>query len=250
MRQAKPPDRLTSAKRSDCYYVPTPPDLAAWAQQPAVRRRNRTARRLLAPELAARKGVRRTRGFHAALGVWLTVGLLILSATGLTWSRFAGGNFSAALDALHGNTPEVSTALTGVTEPPATGHHHGGAATPVSTTADPAAADTVLKIARANGITGRVDIGVPADTTTAWTVTQNDHLWPIHKDAIAIDPATSTVVDRSNFAGWPLPAKLTRYGIDAHMGQLFGIANQIVLAALAIGLICVIVWGFQLLPVE
>jgi uncharacterized iron-regulated membrane protein len=32
------------------------------------------ARRLLLPDLAAKKGVRRTRGWHAATGVWLAVG--------------------------------------------------------------------------------------------------------------------------------------------------------------------------------
>jgi uncharacterized iron-regulated membrane protein len=206
---------------------------------------NRTARRLLTPDLAAKKGVRRTRGWHASLGVWLSLGLLVLSATGLTWSRYAGGNFTAALDAFHGSTPEVSTTLTGTAAAPAGGHHGGGHATGTATV-DPAAADTVLKVARDNGITGRVDIGVPQDTTSAWTVTQNDHLWPLHKDAVAVNPATAAVVDRSDFADWPLLAKLTRYGIDAHMGQLFGIVNQILLAALAIGLICVIVWGYRM----
>ena len=55
---------------------------------------HRAAPALLAPDLAASKGVRRTRGWHAATGVWLAVGLLFLSATGLTWSQYAGGNFS------------------------------------------------------------------------------------------------------------------------------------------------------------
>ena len=35
------------------------------------------------PDLAARKGVRRTRSWHASLGLWLSVGLVALSATGL-----------------------------------------------------------------------------------------------------------------------------------------------------------------------
>ncbi|MEU6205563.1 PepSY domain-containing protein [Micromonospora musae] len=47
-------------------------------------RRNRSSRgrlrRLLLPDLAARKGVRRTSGWHASTGVWLAVGLLFLSA--------------------------------------------------------------------------------------------------------------------------------------------------------------------------
>ncbi|RKR86468.1 PepSY-associated transmembrane protein [Micromonospora pisi] len=55
-----------------------------WRRQRGVTGR---VRRLVLPDLAARKGVRRTRGWHASTGVWLVVGLLFLSATGLTWSR-------------------------------------------------------------------------------------------------------------------------------------------------------------------
>jgi uncharacterized iron-regulated membrane protein len=235
--------RFYSEFAASWLWIITLGGLALWWRR---QRGNRTARRLLAPDLAARKGVRRSRSWHAALGVWLTVGLLILSATGLTWSRFAGGNFSTALDAVKGGTPEVSTTLTGAATPAPAGHHHGTDVATAPAAVDPAAADTVLKVARANGITGLVDIGVPADSASAWTVTQNDHLWPVHKDAVAVDPVRSTVVDRVDFADWPLTAKLTRWGIDAHMGQLFGVANQIVLAALAIGLITVIVWGYRM----
>lgn len=58
-----------------------------WRRRSAARA---TARHLLVPDLSAGKGVRRTRGWHATTGIWLTVGLLFLSATGLTWSRYAG----------------------------------------------------------------------------------------------------------------------------------------------------------------
>lgn len=235
--------RFYSEFAASWLWIITLGGLALWWRR---QRGNRTARRLLTPELAARKGVRRSRSWHGALGVWLTIGLLILSATGLTWSRFAGGNFSTALDAVKGSTPEVSTTLAGAAAPAPAGHHHGGGAVTAPAAVDPAAADAVLKTARADGITGLVDIGVPAGSTSAWTVTQNDHLWPVRKDAVAIDPASSGVVDRVDFADWPLPAKLTRWGIDAHMGQLFGPANQIVLAALALGLITLIGWGYRM----
>ena len=56
-----------------------------------VARTPREPRRTLAARPGRQKGVRRTRGWHAATGVWLAVGLLFLSATGLTWSRYAGG---------------------------------------------------------------------------------------------------------------------------------------------------------------
>ena len=208
-------------------------------------RRRRSARAMLTPDLKARKGVRRTRGWHAATGLWLTVGLLLLSATGLTWSRYAGGNFSTALDSLRSGTPSVATGLTGG-EPAAGGGHHGGGTPAAAGTADPAAVDGVLKAARDNGITGPVEVAVPGDSATAWTVTQTRNLWPVGRDSVAVDAATGTVTDRVDFADWPLLAKLTRWGINAHMGTLFGVVNQALLAALAIGLICVIVWGYRM----
>ena len=39
------------------------------------------------------------------------------------------------------------------------------------------------------------------------------------------------MVDEVRFADYPLMAKLTRWGIDAHMGVLFGVANQLLLVA-------------------
>jgi uncharacterized iron-regulated membrane protein len=211
-----------------------------WRRQ----RGNRTARKLLAPDLSA-KGVRRTRGWHAATGVWLAVGLLLLSATGLTWSRYAGGNFGAALDSLKSGTPSVSTDLAGAA-PVVTGGHHGGGSTAATGTVDPAAIDGVVTVARADGITGPVEIAVPGDATTAWTVTQTRNLWPVGRDSVAVDATAGKVVDRIDFADWPLLSKLTRWGINAHMGTLFGLVNQLLLAALALGLICVIVWGYRM----
>jgi uncharacterized iron-regulated membrane protein len=41
-------------------------------------------------------------------------------------------------------------------------------------------------------------------------------------------------------------ARLSKLGVQAHMGYLFGLANQLLLAALALGLLCVIVWGYRM----
>lgn len=207
--------------------------------------RRQRGRRMLTPDLAAKKGVRRTRSWHASLGVWLTLGLLLLSATGLTWSRYAGGHFADALDAFRGSTPSVSTSLDGAAAPVASGHHAGMAmTTPAS--ADVSQADAVLSAARADGIDGPVELAIPADATTAWTVTQTRNLWPVGRDSVAVDGRTGKIIDRVDFADWPLTAKLTRWGVNAHMGTLFGLVNQLLLAALAIGLICVIVWGYRM----
>ncbi|GAA1536119.1 PepSY domain-containing protein [Dactylosporangium maewongense] len=204
------------------------------------KRRSRVEATLLY-DTAAAKGVRRTRGMHAATGVWLVVGLLFLSATGLTWSDYAGANFKLALDSLNANRPELVT--TGATAATGGGHHSGGG---TAAAGDPAQVDTVLHIARTNGITGPIEIGAPAEDGAAWTVVQNDNVWPVHFDKIAVDPVAGTVLHRTDYADWPFLAKLSALGIQAHMGYLFGLANQLLLAALAIGLLCVIFWGYRM----
>ncbi len=203
-----------------------------WRRQ----RGNRTARRLLAPDLAAKKGVRRTRSWHAALGVWLLVGLLGLSATGLTWSGYAGANFGAALDALNAHRPSVATDLTARRPPSPAATTANPALRSHRPAVDPAAIDTVCNGARQAGLDGPLTITVPADTASAWKVSQNDVLWPVRQDSVAVD-TTGTVTDRVDFADWPFLAKLSPWGIQAHMGPLFGVFNQILLASLAIGLI-------------
>ncbi len=84
-------------------------------------------RAALAPDLSA-QGVRRTRGWHASIGVWLSIGLLLLSATGLTWSKYTGGHFTTLRSELNATAPVLSTALPGA-EPAEGGtpsHHEGG----------------------------------------------------------------------------------------------------------------------------
>jgi uncharacterized iron-regulated membrane protein len=211
-------------------------------------RTRRRIRAIVMPDLTAAKGVRRTRGWHAATGVWLAIGLLFLSATGLTWSRWAGAQFSAALDTLHAHSPALDTRLSdGAIPARASGGHHSmpGMATDTAST-DPANIDAVLHTALGAGVTGPMSIGVPAKAGAAWTVTQIDRSWPVHLDAIAIDPANGAVTARSHFADWPLPAQLSKLGVQAHMGYLFGLPNQLLLTALGSGLLCVIVWGYRM----
>jgi uncharacterized iron-regulated membrane protein len=210
-------------------------------------RNRRTARRssVAFADLAAAKGVRRTCGFHAATGVWLAVGLLFLSATGLTWSRWAGGHFGQVLDALEAHAPAVDAALPGGAAPAPTGGHHGSSGVAVDA-ADPANVDVVLHAALGAGLAGPMKIAVPEAAGNAWTVTQNDRAWPVHYDAIAVDAATGTVTARAGYTDWPVLAKASRLGVLAHEGYLFGLANQLLLGALALGLLCVIVWGYRM----
>jgi uncharacterized iron-regulated membrane protein len=195
--------------------------------------------------------VRRTRGFHAATGVWLALGLFFLSATGLTWSQYSGERFERLLDAAKGQAPELDTVLPGARPPAeaAGGEHaghtgHGAAAQPADP--DPAAFDTALATARTAGLGGTVELKPAGDASSAWIVAQKDNVWPVHYDRVAVDTARGEVTARTDWADYPLLAKLSKLGVQGHMGVLFGIANQLVLAAVAIGLILITFWGYRM----
>jgi uncharacterized iron-regulated membrane protein len=206
----------------------------------------RRLRRTVLPDLAAARGVRRTRSWHAATGVWLTVGLLALSATGLTWSRYAGARFDLLQNGLNAHSPTLDTTLPGAagSGQPTGGHHEAGTA--AGGPADAADIDRVVVTARQTGLTGPIEVTLPTEPGTAWLVAQNDGTWPVHFDSAAIDPATATVVARSDFADWPVLAQLSKLGVRFHMGYLFGLINQLILLALGVGLLCVIVWAYRM----
>lgn len=233
------------------------------------RRRRASARALLLPRNATGRRAR-LLSWHGTVGLWSVVGLLFLAATGLTWSTYAGANVTALRGALAWDTPSPAATLPGATAAAdATGEHAGmagmdmgsmpGAPAALPAPVDPAAGiDAAYAAALRAGLTGPMEI-VPATAPGATTsvaeisrvVSGSDPVvGPVeglrastHLDAVAVDPASGTVVDTVRFADWPLMAKLARWGVDAHMGMLFGVANQVVLAALALGLACGIVWG-------
>ena len=92
----------------------------------------------------------------------------------------------------------------------------------------------------------RLEIRPPVSDDRAWTVNEIDRRWPTQVDAVAIDGATMQVVDRTRFADFPLMAKLTRWGVDFHMGILFGLANQLLLVGFGCALCVTIGVGYRL----
>ncbi|MFJ8601448.1 PepSY-associated TM helix domain-containing protein [Streptomyces shenzhenensis] len=206
--------------------------LALWAGTPRNRQR---LRRLLLPR-GGTKSRRRTLSWHGAVGLWASVGLLALSATGLTWSAHAGASIGKIQDALGGTTPAVSTALS------ATGGSGGGA----GSAKKDVGIDAVIASAHDAGLVGVLVVTPPGDADSAYVVKENTRSWPEQQDSVAVDPATGKVTQKLNFDDFPLLAKMTSWGIDAHMGLLFGLANQIVLALLAIAVIAMTLWGYRM----
>ncbi|MFG2500477.1 PepSY-associated TM helix domain-containing protein [Streptomyces sp. NPDC048441] len=186
-------------------------------------------------------GRRRTLSLHGSVGVWAATGLVFLSATGLTWSTYAGESVGDLREAIGQTTPELTASAAG-------GEHagHGGPGPAGATGGDVVGLDAVLKAARAEGLADPVEVVPPADASSAYVVRQIQRSWPEKQDSVAVDPATGEVTEVLRFADYPVLAKLSRWGIDAHTGTLFGLANQIALAVLALGLITMIVWGYRM----
>lgn len=209
--------------------------------------KTRKVRQMLRPTLK-HKGLRRVRSWHGAVGIWAALGMLFLSATGITWSQHGGSNFSDLREAVDWTTPQVSTSLDGqASEGNAhTGHHAGGggaAASPEQV--DPEAIDSVLSVAQDVNInTGLVEITPPESADSAWVVQEIQRSYPTEVDAVAVDGSTLEVTDRVDFEDFSLVAKLSRWGIDTHMGSMFGLANQLLLFVLASGIACMVIWGY------
>ena len=86
----------------------------------------------------------------------------------------------------------------------------------------------------------------PTAEGAAWSVAENRDSWRLTTDAVAVDWATGKVTDRLDSADWPLAAQATAWLIQLHMGTLFGLPNQIVLALLAAAIIAMVVRGYAM----
>lgn len=187
------PGRLYSELAASWLWVVALGGLTLWVTR---RRGTRRLRGLLAPDRSL-PGARRRLSWHGSVGLWAVLGLLFLSATGLTWSKYAGENVGEVRTALGWTTPAVTTSSGDHAAHAGEGvHRHGGTAVSV--------------------------------------------------DQVAVDADSGQVTAVLRFSDYNLAAKLTQWGIDGHMGLLFGLANQIVLMLLAAGAITLIVLGYRM----
>ena len=190
------------------------------------------------------------RRVHVALGWTLLGGMLLFSATGLTWSQWAGGNVDKLRAEMNWLTPQVNTMLSGtpmvMDEHAEHRGHHEGVIVP-EMAMDLTQFDGVLSAARKAEIdANKLEIRPASTSDRAWTVTEIDRSWPTQVDAVAVDPNTMQVIDRTRFEDFPLMAKLTRWGVDFHMGILFGLVNQLLLVAFGLALCVLIIWGYRM----
>ncbi|GAA2132130.1 Dyp-type peroxidase [Glycomyces algeriensis] len=196
-------------------------------------------------------GRARTLAWHGPVGLWLVAVLLFLSVTGLTWSRYAGEHVAELREVLSWTTPSVALDSAGSNDSGASGgdhaeHDHSGA-----TGASPfaiALLDSVYTTARDADMNGPLQITLPTGTGTQYLVAETHRSLPLEQDQIVVDTVEGApvVAEELRFADWPFMAQATNVFIAAHMGLLFGLANQLILAAAMLAVVLMIVWGYRM----
>ncbi|MBX7450221.1 PepSY domain-containing protein [Mycolicibacterium sp. 3033] len=231
------PGRIYSEIAASWLWVVALGGTALWVSK-ALRDRRRGRSGRIATVDRATTGRSRTMGWHGATGIWLLGGLVFLSATGITWSTYAGAHVTEIRSAFDWQRPQVDTA----SPDPHAAHHTG-------VTADVRAFDYdgVVAAAATHGVHAPVEITMPAEPGQAATVTETDAPFRLTTNAAAVDPGDLSVPSVVDYwRDYSTMAKLADWGIRAHMGFLFGLLNQLLLLAAAVGLLTVIVRGYRM----
>ena len=196
------------------------------------------------------------RDVHAVPAVWLSAGTLFLLTTGLLWSQASGQWYRTISARLGQDTPRESASgahrseLTGWSPPlkaglaekidalasAPSGHegHDGGAAAAGGGRSDNALPlDRVLAIADEQHVPRPYAIALPVGERGVYSVL-SDRNQAFNRTYLHLDQYSGRVLAEVRFKDFGYLAKFGLWGIIAHEGQLFGLANQI-LGTVAVG---------------
>jgi len=227
----------------------------------------------LVPRLGA-KGRMFWRDLHSVTGVWTALLIAFLILTGLPWATVWGGLLKQGTDTLgigypanhrlHGATPAthappVQTVKQAIGEAPWTLEN---APMPVSTApADPHAEhrgggmgmmmdmpmagiglDGAVAILKREGMTTAYRLSLPSGATGAYTAyTYPDR--PEGQRTLHIDQYSGRILGDVRFADYGVAAKAVELGVQIHMGNYFGRANQIIMLIACLGVILLSLTG-------
>lgn len=199
---------------------------------------------ILYPRLRA-KGRLFWRDLHATAGIWVTVFALGLILTGLPWAK-GWGTYLTQVRQVTGTSRGPVDWTIGGKAPKAdavSGEHagHGGMTMPAPPPA-PGDLARVIATTRPLGLAGPVLITPPARAGAPWSVASDTADRPL-RSTLKIDGASGRIVSRTDFAQRHWIDRVIGYGIAAHEGALFGLANQLLGTATALLLVLLSVSG-------
>ena len=239
-------------------------------------------RALLVPDLS-RRGRPLWKSIHASLGIWLALGALAFVATGLPWTGSWGKQFkalatsahlgsppgawgglqlhskiagqanvktgadsqrnasSSAMDAMPGMTmddmplPQVPWAV-GAVRVPRSPDSDAPGVRPISLT-------QLVGQMRVGGLVDGYDIALPTSPDGVYTVSYFP-ADPKLERTLYVDQYSGALLRDIGYRDYGAIGKAVSYGTSLHMGRYFGLANQILCAALSFGLAALSITGF------
>lgn len=201
------------------------------------------------------KGRRFWRDLHGVVGFWVSLFALGFLISGLPWAASWGAYLESARslagprltppDWRWGSTATIheraendagaraALALHGE-------HHHD--MSPVMASASLQPLDRLVPVVATLSLPAPALVSPPDAPGKPWTARSDTQDRPLRTD-LTLDPATGRVLTQSRFHDRPVIDQAVDYGVAAHEGHLFGLANQLLNLAMAIGLITLSVSG-------
>ena len=208
---------------------------------------------LLYPRLGA-GGRRFWRDLHAVTGVWVSVFTLFLLISGLPWAKSWGTylrgmravversvgpqDWSGGDEADARGRRSADSDIRAVMDVHAEHTGHEGMAHAIAGSYAPI--DTVIGAVAPLKLAPPVLITPPRASDGRWSARSDAANRPLRADLV-IDGGTGEIVSRKDFAQRPFVDRLVGYGVAAHEGRLFGIANQLIGLFTAMGFVTVVV---------
>ncbi|WP_414441400.1 PepSY-associated TM helix domain-containing protein [Burkholderia sp. 22PA0106] len=238
-------------------------------------------RRALAPDLRLR-GRPLWKSVHAVLGIWLALGAVAFVLSGLPWTGSWGKQFKALATSANLGSPPGAWGDSGLRSlrpgaPPAAAvssehaMHHAHAddsmpgmvmddlplpqtpwavgnvpvpeSAPAATAAPALTIDAAIAKVAALGVTSGYTLALPATPDGVFTASYFP-ADPKAERTISIDQYSGRTLRDIRYADYGAVAQGVSYGTALHMGRYFGLANQLVCAAISLGLAAMAVTGF------
>lgn len=185
------------------------------------------------------------RDLHAVTGIWVSLFALFVVATGLPWAKAWGSYFKEIRTVTGTLDGPVDWTIGGrkASDDPMLGEHagHMGMAM-VHQRVRPGELNSAVVAATALHFAPPVLVSPPGKEPHGWSVTSDAGDRPLRAQAV-VDGTTGAVLARKDFAERHWIDRAVGYGIATHEGQLFGIANQLLITLGALMLMMLSVSG-------
>lgn len=186
------------------------------------------------------------RDLHAVPAFWLSIGIVVLIASGLPWSGILGGQIDKLANVTNSSYPPYALSFLAkpdsvtVTKDVADNVPWAAENLPVPQSATGGyialQVQEVSAIAEKQQVKLPYTISLPRGETGVYTISTS-HTRPGNDATLHIDQYSGAVLTDVRFADYGLLAKAITIGIAFHEGRLFGPTNQLLGLVICIGII-------------